>query len=83
MKEQDCTAVYRYVRSAETEDYWSFLEWLVIARLQLCESTIVDLEMRQKEGDEDERIVQLLNDYRKELSAYKELKAFVDRKKSN
>lgn len=82
MKDEDFTTVFRYVREVETEDYWSFLEWLVLARIQHCQSKICNLEMRQAAGDKDENLDQLLADCRAELAAFQDLNAFVDQNKN-
>ncbi|MXO77150.1 MULTISPECIES: hypothetical protein [Paenibacillus] len=82
MKEEDFTTVFRYVREVEIEDYWSFLEWLVLARIQRCESNICSLEIQQAAGDKEENLDELLVDCRAELAAFQDLKAFVDQNKN-
>ncbi|MCC3380557.1 hypothetical protein ACFQ5D_20830 [Paenibacillus farraposensis] len=82
MKDEDFTTVFRYVREVETEDYWPFLEWLVLARIQRCESNICSLEMQQAAGDQEENLDELLIDCRAELAAFQDLKTFVDQNKN-
>lgn len=85
MREEDFTKVFKYVREVETEDYWSFLESLVLARIQRCESNIYSLEMQkmqQAAGDQEENLDELLIDCRAELAAFQDLKTFVDQNKN-
>lgn len=82
MREEDFTKVFKYVREVETEDYWSFLESLVLARIQRCESNICSLEMQQAAGDHEENLDVLLIDCRAELAAFQDLKTFVDQNKN-
>ncbi|MGG4186675.1 hypothetical protein ABEW24_25410 [Paenibacillus jamilae] len=85
MREEDFTKVFKYVREVETEDYWSFLESLVLARIQRCESNICSLEMQkmqQAAGDQEENLDELLIDCRAELAAFQDLKTFVDQNKN-
>jgi hypothetical protein len=82
MKEEDFTKVFKYVREVETEDYWSFLESLVLARIQHCQSKICNLEMRQQAGENDENLNQIITDCRAELAAFQDLKTFVDQNKN-
>ncbi|MDY8049435.1 hypothetical protein UY416_24385 [Paenibacillus polymyxa] len=82
MREEDFTKVFKYVREVESEDYWSFLESLVLARIQRCESNICSLEMQQVAGDKEENLDELLIDCRAELAAFQDLKTFVDQNKN-
>ncbi|URJ60928.1 hypothetical protein [Paenibacillus polymyxa] len=82
MREEDFTTVFKYVREVDTEDYWSFLESLVLARIQRCESNICSLEMQQAASDKEENLNQLLVDCRAELAAFQDLKTFVDQNKN-